>query len=195
MRGDFIVSSKKAELRQNKSSNFRFSNCTFIIWSGIPISCYRKTTYKEEDDELIATGYGYDFGDWKSYPTPELQNASDAHKEIAKLFNSGKNQIIAARTCYDMNRTPKLLKQIKLLILTADSSPDADRWQSKTINVLVCVSDAERGGFFVINNTRPCAERVSVSPFIFYELYCILTADYGRVCNEAIDIGCCGTCR
>jgi hypothetical protein len=189
------VSSKKSELRENKSSNFRFSNCTFIIWNGVPISCYRKTTYKEEDDELVATGYSYDFGDWKSYPTPELQNASDDHREIAKLFNSGKQQVIAARTCYDMNRTPKLSKQIKLLILTADDSPDASHWQDKTKHALVCVEDAKKGGFFVINDTRPTAMIIHVSPFIFNGLYCILAADYGSVCNETIDIGCCGACR
>jgi hypothetical protein len=80
----------------------------FIILNGVPVSCYRKTTYKKEGDDFLESGYGYDFGDWKSYPSPELQNTSDAHKEVAKLFNSGKQQIIAARTCYDMNRTPKL---------------------------------------------------------------------------------------
>jgi hypothetical protein len=39
------------------------------------LSCYRKTTYKDEADDLVAAGYGYDFGDFKSYAPPELSKA------------------------------------------------------------------------------------------------------------------------
>jgi hypothetical protein len=177
------------------SSNFRFSNCTFIVWNGVPISCYRKTTYKEEGNDFLENGYGYDFGDWKSYPTPELQNASDAHKEIAKLFNSGKNQIVAARTCYDMNRTPKLSKQIKLLILTADDPPGLESWKTKVSSAVTCVCDACNSEFLVISGIRYPATRINVSPFIYEELSCILTVYYGDVFDEIADVDyCCRFC-
>jgi hypothetical protein len=121
----------KLKLKENASNNLRFSNSSLIFWNRVSLSCYRKTTYKEEDDELLKSGYGYDFGDWKSYAPPELAAASDDHKEFAALFNSGRKQIIVSRTCSDMNHTQILAKSVKLLILTADGSPDAIYWQDK----------------------------------------------------------------
>jgi hypothetical protein len=188
---DFISTGSNPLLLQNKSSSLRFSNCSLIVWSGVPISCYRKTTYTEEADNLLDIGYGYDFGNFKSYPTPESQTASDNHKEIAKFFNNGRKQIIAARTCSDIAFTPNLSKQTKSVLLTADGSPDAIYWQNKTLNAFVCVSDADRGGFFVINKTRPAATEIQVSSLIFNELFCSLMAYYGDIRDEAVDVGCC----
>jgi hypothetical protein len=194
---DFISGNGNPGLHRNRASRLRFSNCTFIVWSGVPISIYRKTTHTAEADDLVAAGYGYDFGDWKSRPTTELQAASNKHKEIAKLFNSGKKQVVAARTCSDMNFTPKLPKHVKLLILTANDSSDAIYWQDKTKQALVCVSDADRGGFFVANNTRPIATIIDLGLPVFNEWFCILAVDYGSIHNEneVVDVGCCECCN
>jgi hypothetical protein len=188
---DFISGRGNPALQRNKSSNLRFSNCSLVLWNGVPVSCYRKTTYTEEGDDLVASGYGYDFGDFKSYPTPELQAASDEHREIAQLFNTGKQQIIAARTCYDMNRTTKLSKRIKLMILTADDSPEFLSWIDKVENAVSCVCDADRGGFLVINNNGTISTRISAPLLVFNELYCILYTYYGDVCDEMVDVECC----
>jgi predicted amidohydrolase len=188
---DFISGRGNPALQRNRQSNLRFSNCSLILWNGVPISCYRKTTYTKEGDDLVSEGYGYDFGDFKSYPTPELQAVSEAHKEIAKLFNSGRKQIIAAKTCSDIAFIPSLSKLIKLLILTADGSPNVIYWQDKTLNTLVCVSDADRGGFFVINKTQPTATKIQVSSFVFNELFCTFMIYYGDVRDEMVDVGGC----
>ncbi|MDR3155734.1 MAG: hypothetical protein LBT90_01355 [Holosporaceae bacterium] len=155
------------------------------------MSCYRKTTYKAEADDLVAAGYGYDFGDFKSYALPELSAASDDHKKFAKLFNSGRGQIIAARTCYDMNLTPKLSKQIKLLILTADDSPEIRNWQSKTAMAKICVCDAKRGHFLSISNSIKNIIPVYLESFISDKLFCIVTVFYGDAVHEEADISCC----
>jgi hypothetical protein len=185
------VDEYKLKLKENASNNLRFSNCSLIFWNGVSLSCYRKTTYKDEDNELLKSGYGYDFGDWESYPTLELTTASEDHKEFAALFNSGRRQIIVSRTCSDMNHTPILAKSVKLLILTADGSPDATYWQDKLKNAIACVSDATKGCFFVICKARPIALQIRVSPFIVDELSCIVTVCYGEIKDEVVDIGCC----
>jgi hypothetical protein len=197
---DFIATVDKTELLQNRSSDLRFSNCSLIMWNGVPISCYRKTTYfKEGEDpksktDIVREGYGYDFGDWKSYPTPELADASDDHKEFAALFNSGKKQIIVSRICADMNFTPNLSSSVKLLILTADDSPGISRWKSKIGDATVCVSDANKGCSMVISGNEKEAELVGNAPFIWGKLSCILAVFYGGVCNETIGEGCCCSC-
>jgi hypothetical protein len=174
-------------LLRNRSSDLRFSNCSRIVWNGVPISCYRKTTYQKEgegkkkEEDFINSGYGYDFGDWKSYPTPKLSEASGDHKEFAAFFNSGKKQMVASRTCSDMNFTPELPKSIKLLILTADDSPNASHWQHKIANAAVCVSDATRGGFVATSNSRKTATHIPLCPFIQNELSCIVTQYYGDI--------------
>jgi hypothetical protein len=146
-------------------------------------------------DDLVAAGYGYDFGDFKSYAPPELSAASDDHKKFAELFNSGRGQIIAARTCYDMNLTPKLSKQIKLLILTADDSPGVTTWKHKTANAIICISDANKGGGVMIGNDQYNSTCVNFSHFICCELSCILSMFYGDIGNdEMVDIGCCWNC-
>jgi hypothetical protein len=172
----------KRKLKQNVSSNLRFSNCSLIFWNGISLSCYRKASYKDECNVFVNDGYGYDFGDFKSYPTPELQTASENCKEFAKLFNFGRKQVIAARTCSDMNHTPKLSKKIKLLILTADDSPGTYGWENKTTNVIVCISDATKGGGIMIRNDKQNALHLVVSPFIEEELSCILYV-FWRSCS------------
>ncbi|MDR0580491.1 MAG: hypothetical protein LBG04_00015 [Holosporaceae bacterium] len=191
---DYIVSPQKRELLQNKSSNLRFSNSSLILWNRVPISCYRKATYRTEADDLVSEGYGYDFGDWKSHPTLELQAASDEHREIAQLFNTGKQQIIAARTCYDMNRTPKLSKRIKLLILTADDPPGVESWKNKVKNAVTCICDAKNTELLVISGIRYFATRVEIPSYFFNELFCILTVNYRKIHNEIVDVSCCGYC-
>jgi hypothetical protein len=181
------VSNDAARLKQNKSSDLRFSNSSLIFWSGVSLSCYQKTSYKDEADDLVAAGYGYDFGDFKSYAPPELSAASDDHKKFAELFNSGQLQIISARTCYDMNLTPKLSRQIKLLILTADGSPYFEGWSEKTSNAAVCVCDADRGTFFLIHNSIFETTHIEVVPFISNELSCILTVYYGGIFDEDVN--------
>ncbi|GHU19467.1 hypothetical protein FACS189472_09280 [Alphaproteobacteria bacterium] len=172
---EYIRSGEKAKLLQNRNSNLRFSNCSFIFWNNAAISCYRKTTYKEEDDNLVKAGYGYDFGDWKSYQTPELAEASDNHKEFAELFNSSEKQIIASRTCSDMNHTPNLLQHVRLLILTANGSPEITYWINKIGNAILCVCDADRGNFMVISGRVKCTVQKQVSAFIQNELQCVVT--------------------
>jgi hypothetical protein len=191
---DFISGRGNPALRRNKSSNLRFSNCSLVLWNGVPISCYRKTTYTEEGDDLVASGYGYDFGDFKSYPTPELQAASDEHKKIAKLFNSGRKQIIAAKTCSDIAFTPKLSNKIKLLILTADGSPREEWWMEKVGSAVSCTCDATKGGKFLINGIKYFAEQIKIPSSIFNELFCTLFVDYGGIRNEVLDVNCC-RCR
>jgi hypothetical protein len=110
---------------------------------------------------------------------------------FAELFNSGRGQIISARTCYDMNLTPKLSRQIKLLIFTADGSPDAIYWKQQVSNAITCVCDSTKGCFFVLGETRFASEQLQVTPFIFSELFCILTVYYGDIHNELTDVGCC----
>jgi hypothetical protein len=145
----------------------------------------------KEDDNILKHGYGYDFGDWKSYPTPELAEASDDHKEIAELFNSGKKQIIVSRTCSDMNYTPNLSKQIKLLILTTDDSPALNHWQHKAGQAKICVCDATRGSFLFISNLQINIFPIFTSDFFKDNFSCIAGMRYGRVCNETVDVGCC----
>jgi hypothetical protein len=185
----------KIKLKQNRSSDWRFSNCSFVIWNGVPISCYRKTTYREEVEEpegkidIVRQGYGYDFGNWKSYPTPELSHASDDHKKFARLFNTGRKQIIASRICSDLSHMQTLSKSIKLLIVQADSSPEIPGWKAMICNANVCVSDADRGCFMVISGTITFAKQIQVSPFIKDKLSCIVTVYYG---DEIVEVGCCG---
>jgi hypothetical protein len=194
----YIVTNDAARLKQNRSSNLRFSNCSLIFWNGIFLSCYRKTTYKGEvesenkdEDNILKHGYGYDFGNWKSYAPPELSIASDDHKEFAKLFNSGRRQIVVSRTCYDMNFTPALSKQIKLLILTTDDPPGLESWKAKVSNAITCVCDACNAEFLVIFGMRHYAMQINVSSFIFNKLSCIFTICYGDVLDEIVDAGCC----
>jgi hypothetical protein len=197
---DFVATANEVTLRRNRPSDLRFSNCSLIVWNGVPISSYRKTTYcKEGEDQtaetdIVREGYGYDFGDWKSYSTPELADASDDHKKIAELFNSGRKQIIVSRTCSDINFTPKLSSSVKLLILTADDAPGVEWWTDKVRNTNVCVSDATRGCSISISGTRNEAERILVSHFIFENLSCILAVFYGDCDEEIVDSGCCGGC-
>jgi hypothetical protein len=80
---------------------------------------------------------------------------------------------------------------VKLLILTADGSPDATYWQGRLKNAIACVSDATRGAFFVINKERPAASQIHVSPFIVDELSCIVTVFYGEIKDEIVDISRC----
>jgi hypothetical protein len=143
-------------------------------------------------DDLVAAGYGYDFGDFKSYAPPELSAASDDHKKFAELFNSGRQQIISARTCYDMNLTPKLSKQIKLLILTADGSPRVTSWEHKTTSAITCISDANKGGGVMIGQNKQNAIHIKTPLFISQELFCVVYIFYGEVCDdEENDVGCC----
>jgi hypothetical protein len=169
-----------------------------VIGYSVPISCYRKTTYKKEvesnnagDDNIIKHGYGYDFGNWKSYPTPELETASNEHKKLAKLFNSGKRQIVASRICSDMNYTPSFSKSKKLLILTANGAPLLQVWKSKVQKIKVCVSDADHGESMVMFGTRNAATQIRLAPFIFNELRCVVISYYGGVENEMVDVDCC----
>jgi hypothetical protein len=187
----YIVTNDTAKLKQNRSSNLRFSNSSLIFWNGVSLSCYRKTTYKEEDDELLKNSYGYDFGNWKSYPTPELSEESDAHKEFATLFNSGRRQIVVSRTCSDMIFTPTLAKSVKLLILTANDSPHPRLWRNKVCNVGVCICDANKGGGFFKGNFERTAKEIFVAPFICDELLSTLISYYGDHIDETADIDCC----
>jgi hypothetical protein len=175
----------KRKLKQNVSSNLRFSNCSLIFWNGISLSCYRKASYKDECNVFVNDGCGYDFGDFKSYPTLELQTASENCKEFAKLFNSGRKQVIAARTCSDMNHTPKLSKQIKLLLLTADDAPPRISWKDKIGNAKVCYCDASYACAIMIppDCNAKSSERVGVSSFIECEIHCALAIVYGD-CDE-----------
>jgi hypothetical protein len=157
------------------------------------LSCYRKASYKDEDNTLVDEGYGYDFGDWKSYAPPELAEASDDHKEFAALFNSGRKQIIASRTCSDMNHTPKLPKSIKLLILTADSAPPLRVWQDKVCNTKVCVSDADHGESIVLFGSKKAATQIHTPQFTLKELSCIVTSYCGKNEDEK-NIDCCSCC-
>jgi hypothetical protein len=203
IREKFVVArddKSKMVLLRNRLSDLRFSNCSRIVWNGVPISCYRKTTYQKEgegkkkEEDFINGGYGYDFGDWKSYPSSELSEASEEHKEFATLFNSGKKQVVASRTCSDMNFTPKLTESIKLLILTADDAPRLEFWIPQVRNANVCCCDASSYTCTVtlpINRKRP-AERVNVSPFFGNVLHCVVAAYFGGSENESIDVGCCG---
>jgi hypothetical protein len=186
----------KAILTQNALSNFRFSNHSMIVWNGVQISCYRKTTYNEEGEEpkeeidVVRQGYGYDFGDWRSYPARQLTEASDDHKKFAELFNTGTNQIIASRICSDMNHTPDLSKSIKLLILQADDAPLREFWIPKVHNAIVCYCDAGRNICAVIKpvDKVTSAEKENVSPFIWNELRCTV-ALYFVGCKD--EICCC----
>jgi predicted amidohydrolase len=189
----FVATADKAKLLQNRLSDFRFSNCSLIVWNGVPISCYRKTTYLKEDDELVASGYGYDFGDWKSYPTLELAEASDDHKEFAALFNSGRKQIVASRICSDLNFILPLSKSIKLLIIQADDAPPNTSWIRNVRNAIICYCDADRYTFTVTlsKNNVKCAARVNASGFIGSELHCVIAAYYGDGVSEVVDVGCC----
>jgi hypothetical protein len=90
-----------------------------------------------------------------------------------------------------MNRTPKLSKQIKLLILTADSSPHIKFWKHKVSNANICICDAEKGGGLVIFGVDYYALRVKVAPFIYEELSCIYEIFHGSIYDEAVGIGCC----
>jgi hypothetical protein len=190
---DFI-SGKGSALLRNKSSNLRFSNCSLIFWNGVSLSCYRKTTYTSECDDLVALGYGYDFGDWDSYLPPELQTASENHKEFAKLFNSGRKQIIAARTCSDIAFTPNLSKGIKLLLLTADDSPRKEFWREKVGHAVVCTCDATKGCEFLTEGIELYVNPVKIPTFIFNELSYILYAHYGDIRDEMVEVGCCRGC-
>jgi hypothetical protein len=196
----YIVTNDAARLKQNRSSNLRFSNCSLIFWKGVPLSCYRKTTYKMEaesedrnEDNILKHGYGYDFGDWKSYAPPELAAASDDHREFAALFNSGRRQIIVSRTCYDMNFTQTLAKSVKLLILTADGAPSPMGWKDKICNTKACVSDADRGLFTIISGIFKTVPQFNSSFFTQDKLLYTMSAYYGGVCDEDIS-SCCGNC-
>jgi hypothetical protein len=187
----------KRKLKENAPSNLRFSNCSSIFWNGVTLSCYRKASYKDEDNRLVDEGYGYDFGDWKSYAPPELATASDDHKEFAALFNSGRKQIIASRTCSDMNHTPALAKSVKLLILTADGAPALRGWKDKVGHIKVCVSDADYGESMVLFGLKEAATEIHISLFILKELSCTVIRYYREIKDEkdekdeAIDVGCC----
>jgi hypothetical protein len=91
-----------------------------------------------------------------------------------------------------MNRTPKLSNQIKLLILTADGSPDAIYWNDKmNNNSMACICDATKGATFVKGKTRWAANEIKNPSFIVKELSCILTKYYGDMVYEEVDVGCC----
>jgi hypothetical protein len=181
----------KRKLKENALNNLRFSNCSLIFWNGVSLSSYRKASYKDEDNTLVDEGYGYDFGDWKSYAPPELATASDDHKEFASLFNSGRKQIIASRTCSDVNHTPDLAKSVKLLILTADGSPDATYWQNRLKNAIACVSDADRAGFMIISGIRKNTPQFCFPFFIQHKLLCTMYGYYEGVRDEEV-VSCCG---
>jgi hypothetical protein len=195
---DFVETNYAAKLKKNRSSNLRFSNYSLIFWDNVPVSCYRKTTYKKEVesdrkdyDSIINHGYGYDFGNWKSYPTPELETASNEHKKLAKLFNSGKRQLVASRICSDMNYTASFSKTKKLLILTANGAPMLLGWKDKVLKTNVCVSDADNGHSMVLLGISKPATQIHLAPFVFNELRCVAISYYGEVENEMVDVGCC----
>jgi hypothetical protein len=143
----------------------------------------------KDEDTILKHGYGYDFGDWKSYPTPELATASKDHKEFAVLFNSDRKQIIVSRTCYDMNFTLTLAKSVKLLILTADGAPSRTSWKDKIAKARVCYCDASYA--CTIMSYPDCkdelSERIVVPSFIEDKIRCVFVVYYGD-CHEKIKI-------
>jgi hypothetical protein len=91
-----------------------------------------------------------------------------------------------------MNHTPKLSKQIKLLLLTADGSPGFEGWKNKVCKIKVCVSDADRRDFFAIFGVRNIITIIPINSFLKREMSCIFALYYGDGCDEVVDIGCCG---
>jgi hypothetical protein len=80
-----------------------------------------------------------------------------------------------------MNRTPKLSKRIKLLILTADDSPTITNWKNKAGTAKICVCDAKRGQYLsilgLIRNMIP----VFLASFVKDELFSTAMVFYENV--------------
>jgi hypothetical protein len=74
-----------------------------------------------------------------------------------------------------MNRTPKLSKHIKWLILTADGSPGITNWLNKVGTANICVCDADRGHFFSLENSIKDVIPVYLAKFVKDELFCAVT--------------------
>lgn len=147
------IQSRKPEVKtellseRNRYSLFRFANYSLVMWNGVPISIYRKTIYHTEQDSLASVGYGFDFGNWKNYPTIELHNASPEHKEFAKLFN-GPEPLVTIRICADMLHAPLLSPKTKLLIIQANGLPTRCAWESVTTPTTCCIVDTSNFGMF-----------------------------------------------
>jgi hypothetical protein len=148
----------------------------------------------KDEDNILKHGYGYDFGDWKSYAHPELTTASKDHQEFAALFNSEDKQIIVARTCYDMNFIPTLAKSVKLLILTANDAPPRTSWKNKIGKAIVCYCDASYACTIMsYPDCNDCSsERIIGSSFIENKVRCVFAVHYGKYCDEveADNCGC-----
>jgi hypothetical protein len=113
-------------LRANETNQNRIANYSLVIWNGLPITIYRKSTYCEEAEKNVnpvsgVATHAYEFGDFKSH----ILVTNGIFKQMAEIFAST-NSAVITRMCSDMNHRflntlPK--NRETLLILPANEAP------------------------------------------------------------------------
>lgn len=148
---DFIDGpSDKLMIRGRRNCLNHLANYSLVFWKGMPISCYRKTTYCNENNALIdQKEYAYEFGDFESYEPfsffpDHKHNFQSGHKQIGLLFNDKANRSIVTRVCADSIFMPNLQLWEKLLLLSANGCPSVSGWMHKIPkDIACCLVDGE----------------------------------------------------
>jgi hypothetical protein len=150
---EYINMGAPNELLTNPDSGTQnhLANYSLMVWNGEVISCYRKTTYCEENDAFIKRKkYAYEFGDWKSYK-PFILSADASrglilHHQLSQLFNDDCGKRIVTRICADSIFMPSLEIFERLLLLPANGCPtNTEFWIHKMQrNTVGCLVDAEK---------------------------------------------------
>ena len=171
LKEEYICSTNKDKLLQNRTNHNRFSNYSVILWKGKVLSCYRKTVYMRENDSLAEQGYGFDFGDWNSYQSIETLDTSEEHSRLSELFNAGENQKICTRICADLHYMPYVPEDIKLLIIQANDAP-SDWLKKFNVPTRCCFCDAAKGCCILKPQQQQNAQKIDTCPFVQNELHC-----------------------
>jgi hypothetical protein len=148
---DFISGpSDRLMISGRKSCLNHLANYSLVFWQGIPISCYRKTTYCNENNALVEQQeYSYEFGDFENYEPfsffpGHMHNFQSLHKQLGLLFNGKHEKNISMRICADTVHMPKLQTWEKILLLQANGCPSAAGWIHKLMqDTACCLIDAE----------------------------------------------------
>lgn len=173
---DYISSDFKDKILDNgkKELHHHLANYSLIVWNGEVISCYRKTTYCDENNAFIngvrrktdpIPSHAYEFGNWESHIpfilSSEASKGLVLHHQLSQLFNDDfSTKSIVMRICADSLFMPYFDEEKKMLLLTGNGCPYASRWLHKTSpNLIGYVIDAEKNMFSFRRNSNWYSEK------------------------------------
>lgn len=119
---------------------------------------------------LVTNGYGFDFGDWNSYPTREVLSATET--DFSSIFNNGEKQLVISRICADLGIMPKVSRNIKFLIAQSNCAPKIHFWKEKIQNLICCFSDAVYGMEVLVGGKQKQINFIDIGSFIKDVLHC-----------------------